>query len=156
MSHRAASRKPYSPRRHGDTEKNKVKGKTGAHGGGGGHGAVKSPRSEESSLRAKISAASNTKHRPAFRRGACSSLPRREELARKRAHGKFHGFGSSESEALTSAAGESRAKYPILLAHRAIRSQPRQFTGTAKSRISHRGAKATEKKILCSPCSLCL
>ena|ERR1019366_4170782 len=51
-------RKQYSPRRHGDTEKNKVKGKTGAHGG---HGAVKSPRSEESSLRAKISAASNTK-----------------------------------------------------------------------------------------------
>src|ERR1039458_10229316 len=38
----------------GDTKKNKVKGKTG------GHGAVKSPRSEESSLRAKISAASNT------------------------------------------------------------------------------------------------
>src|ERR1035438_5098508 len=60
MSHIAASRKPYSPRRHGDTEKNKVKGKTGAQGGGGGHGGVRFPRSGESSLRAKISAASNT------------------------------------------------------------------------------------------------
>ena len=27
-----------SPQRHGDTEKSKLKGKTGAHGGGGGHG----------------------------------------------------------------------------------------------------------------------
>src|ERR1019366_615950 len=43
MSHRAASRKPYSPQSHGDTEKNKVKGKTGAHGGGGGHGGAGTP-----------------------------------------------------------------------------------------------------------------
>src|ERR1035438_3837976 len=64
MSHIAASRKPYSPRRHGDTEKNKVKGKTGAQGGGGGHGGVRFPRSGESSLRAKISAASNTSLSP--------------------------------------------------------------------------------------------
>ena len=33
-----AATKRYSPQSHGDTEKNKVKGKTGAHGGGGGHG----------------------------------------------------------------------------------------------------------------------
>src|ERR1022692_3745411 len=79
-------RKQYSPRRHGDTEKNKVKGKTGAQGGGGGHGAVKSPRSEESSLRAKISAASNTKGHSAFRCGACFSLPKRVELARRQPH----------------------------------------------------------------------
>src|ERR1017187_9305435 len=56
MSHRAAGRKPYPPRRHGDTEKNKVKGKTGAH------GRVRFPHSGESSLRAKISAASNAHH----------------------------------------------------------------------------------------------
>jgi hypothetical protein len=30
--------KGYSPRRHGDTEKVKIKGKTREHGGGGGHG----------------------------------------------------------------------------------------------------------------------
>ena len=30
--------KEYSPQSHGDTEKSKLKGKTGAHGGGGGHG----------------------------------------------------------------------------------------------------------------------
>src|ERR1035438_1593918 len=35
--------KEYSPQSHGDTEKNKVKGKTGAHGGGGGHGGAGLP-----------------------------------------------------------------------------------------------------------------
>src|ERR1039458_7312659 len=40
MSHIAASPQPkeYSPQSHGDTEKSNLKGKTRAHGGGGGHG----------------------------------------------------------------------------------------------------------------------
>src|ERR1035441_703409 len=63
MSHRTTSRKQYSPRSHGDREKDKINGKTRAHGGGGGHGAVKSPGQGESSLRAMISAASNTNRR---------------------------------------------------------------------------------------------
>jgi hypothetical protein len=40
--HRSAAKpqpKGYSPRRHGDTEKVQIKGKTREHGGGGGHGA---------------------------------------------------------------------------------------------------------------------
>jgi hypothetical protein len=36
--------KQYSPQSHGDTEKNKVKGKTRAHGGDGGHGGARSTR----------------------------------------------------------------------------------------------------------------
>jgi hypothetical protein len=35
--------KEFSPQSHGDTEKNRVKNQTGAHGGGGGHGGAGVP-----------------------------------------------------------------------------------------------------------------
>src|ERR1039458_8647068 len=75
MSHIAASPQPkeYSPQSHGDTEKSKLKGNTGAHGGGGGHG--ENPRGAQ-----RFSALVTQE---AFRRGACFSLPRRAELAPK-------------------------------------------------------------------------